>query len=64
MTAQVLAIVASALTIIIGLWKYLTSKAAAEKAKQEAAQKEINDGIQTGDTSAINSGFNDLNNGL
>jgi uncharacterized membrane protein len=64
MTAQILTIVASVLAIIIGLWKYVTGKAAAKKAKQEAALKEIKDGIQNGDASAINSGFNDLNNGL
>lgn len=64
MTAQVLAIISSILAIAIGLWKYFTSKESAKKAKQDAARKEIDEGIKNGDTSTINSGFNDLNNGL
>lgn len=57
----VLGIVASLLTIAIGLWKFFWGRDAERKKKKEKAGNEIKDAIDSGDTSAITGGFDDLN---
>lgn len=60
MNSTLLAIIGSALTLIIGLWKWFSDKDREVRAKIEEAAKEIERGIDEGDVSAINSGIQRL----
>jgi len=57
----VLGIIASLLTITIGLWKFFWGRDAERKKRKEDAGKKIKEGIDKRDPSSITSGFDDLN---
>ena len=61
MLAQILTIVISLLTIVIGLWRYFTGKEKAKQKRKEDAGNEVNQGIDEKDPSKITSGMDNLN---
>ena len=61
MTPQLLTVIGSLLAIIIGLWKFFTSRARAEQKRKEDAANEIKQGINENDPSKITGGFDSLN---
>lgn len=61
MTATILGIIASLLTIAIGLWKYFTGRERVKQKRKEDAGNEINQGIDNKDPSHITGGFDKLN---
>lgn len=60
MTAQILAIIGSLLTIVIGYWKYSKNKQRVRQEKKEKAGNETHTANNQGDSSGITSGFDSL----
>jgi len=61
MATQILTVIGSILIIVIGLWKYFTSKARVKQKRKEAAANEIKQGMDENDPSKITGGFDNLN---
>jgi hypothetical protein len=62
MNAGAWAVIGSLLTIVIGLWKYFTSKEAAKQRRKEDGYKLAKEGMAENDISKIVAGTDDINN--
>jgi hypothetical protein len=62
MVGTILTIIASSLTLILGLLAILTRKRAEKNKAIDEAQKMIEEGLENGDTSLITAGFTRLRN--
>jgi hypothetical protein len=61
MANTILAIIASVLTIAIGLWRYFTGKEKEKQKKKQEAANDIKQGVEENDPSKITGGFDRLN---
>lgn len=60
MGTGIVAAIGSLFLIVIGLWKHFGRKAEYKRKMAEDAQKKVNDGVDSGNTSDITSGFDGM----